>query len=65
MGGKKVIIKIDDNESCILENSKNQLLQRIDKGSKIFHPIHSSSQNLISKISKDHSINIHLLTVTN
>lgn len=61
MESKKIIIKMDVNETCILENSLTNYSQRIYKGWQIFHLIYSSTQTLFPKVSTDHPINIHLL----
>lgn len=55
---KGVIIKIDVNGTCLLENSRTNYPQWIDKDWKIFQQIYSSTQTLFLKASKDHSINI-------
>lgn len=60
MKSKKVIIKMDINETCILENSLASYSQEIYKGWKIFYPIYSSTEVLFQKFT-DHPINIYLL----
>lgn len=52
MESKKVIIKMDINETCILENSWANYSQEIYKDWKIFHPIYSSTQVLFPKVSR-------------
>lgn len=48
-GGKKVIIKSVVNEACILENSRANYPQRIDKGWEIFSQFIHPPQILFPK----------------
>lgn len=52
MESKKVIIKMDVNETCILENSGANYSQGIYKGWKNLSPINSSTQVLVPKVSR-------------